>query len=466
MITSQLLDSLQCPVCRFQLLEPITLSCGFTVCRNCLPDRSPAAHDTFVCPIPGCTESYHLFGRAIKNDVVVSNLTVLLARFLPPLSTAYSSSSSSSSSDIDPADYFAVQEVDLFQTALQNLLICQYCKGTVQDPVTIHCGHTFCRICVLSMKIEANKCHPCMLPLPRFHRLKELAPNKILDSIAQQLQQEQGTDETPKEIYESNISIFDTGTTVLVPKQRARFTFPPQAPRPFPTQPIDRYNDLCLATVSRFNGRELAKVGTLARIAAVEHHMDGAIALEVVGLDRFIVNRYYHRNQGEVSADITIIPEDNRIEIAYAVSSNFRTAISSDDSDEQDIIRGMAIDIYCFMRDLAAHAPTSTLHTNVTGLLGPDWLSKAEAAHGQLPLPRNPNALSWWAATVLPLSASNRYTLLRTRGISARLSHILSWIRQLEGSWTRLRSDAIQAISTACLQQGLRHEQFRNNAAS
>ncbi|XP_063148875.1 E3 ubiquitin-protein ligase TRIM17-like [Candoia aspera] len=68
---------------------------------------------------------------------------------------------------------------------LKEELICSICLGYFSDPVSIHCGHTFCRACITKywhwMKKNHFHCPRCRAT----SRKKILKPNRELRNIAE-----------------------------------------------------------------------------------------------------------------------------------------------------------------------------------------------------------------------------------------------------------------------------------------
>lgn len=69
-------------------------------------------------------------------------------------------------------------------TTLRDETICSICLDSFQDPVIIHCGHSFCRACITEYwkKYNTNACCPiCRTYSPKKH----LIPNRHLENIVE-----------------------------------------------------------------------------------------------------------------------------------------------------------------------------------------------------------------------------------------------------------------------------------------
>lgn len=59
------MDPLLCPMCAHVLLNPVTMSCGHTFCRDCV-------HNETQCQV--CDKRFLVFGDALKQDVLITRL--------------------------------------------------------------------------------------------------------------------------------------------------------------------------------------------------------------------------------------------------------------------------------------------------------------------------------------------------------------------------------------------------------
>lgn len=213
----ELLRLFQCSICSKPLTEPVTLPCGSTICKACIPRphvrRSisyPAREDRlegFQCPLPTCTKE-HTLGDC-GTDVVLNKLTdhvrseMRRRRLTPPVlpgsltasTTTESYSSTPQPREQKPADTIkayasdalahiwelaekgslteGTSESDISEldsvveedsmTELQKVtrpeVDCQVCYSLFYDPLTTGCGHTFCRTC-LHRILDHSRCCP------------------------------------------------------------------------------------------------------------------------------------------------------------------------------------------------------------------------------------------------------------------------------------------------------------------
>ncbi|CEG78653.1 hypothetical protein RMATCC62417_13229 [Rhizopus microsporus] len=130
-----LLNSLtQCRKCSSPFNKPTTLSCGFTLCHDCIP------HTPFQCMSFTCL-------RAHQNEHQ-NRPTVLLEEVI----THYQQKSLS-----------------------RSLFNCSICLSTLHDPVTTQCGHTFCKTCLIML--QNRSCPICRTILGRLGKVDQCLSN-------------------------------------------------------------------------------------------------------------------------------------------------------------------------------------------------------------------------------------------------------------------------------------------------
>lgn len=420
-----------CPVCNSRLKNPVTLSCGYTVCKHCLPSQlstgiaggtmSTQEQRTFICPVTACQQRAHLFGRdrEIHVDTVIDALIS---------AEAYYDASRMQQRWPMVKKRRIEKNMDDGDDRHDHLLECPKCSNMFSDPITTHCGHVFCKVCLLKLAIQGEPCIKCHNPLPRFnHFLNQAAVNRIL----QQMLNNSGVSSAPsssssssssllKAVSQQPMPVFVTGLVIL-PRQHARLPiYAPAHIRMFREAVFgDRQQGkLYLATVHR--GRpSMAHYGTIVEIVSIEtphasHSLDHGMVLDVVGCERFTASDAAAATTG-MSYDISMLT-------AYCSSIPNDSNIMRDDERVDEIRR--------FLSEIAHHPPPAIEW-------GTLWFDTMERIHGHLP-PRHAPVEDqlWWTAIVLPVSATERYSLLCIVPLDARLSLVLSWTRQLREQWS------------------------------
>jgi hypothetical protein len=234
---------IQCPLCSMPFRTPVTLPCGNTLCRQCVPrlhEREnvsypdiPGRKQAIECPFADCGQEHPAVDCSV--DVTVSKLldavTEIVARQLSisgktttvvqelvrwdeivsgdpvhekaniqtlpggRLVATYSLAakgelyrandllyhSTPSTNDAQHLlDYDILQEI---LEATHQHVDCQVCYNLLLDPVTTPCGHTLCRICLTRTLDHSLHCPVCRRGLGLPPSLLGHPSNKTLTSL-------------------------------------------------------------------------------------------------------------------------------------------------------------------------------------------------------------------------------------------------------------------------------------------
>ena len=217
----QVVRLLQCPVCSRLMREPLTLPCGGSLCRQCLPSTHTRTNITYPatpnrlqavhCPLPGCSKE-HAVGDcgadvALNRALAAAETALTKIRESEPLSSALETrlvikdqwretgvpslrepqdaskllsggrllatfalvqeggldynaqvSYPAPTAEIESFDGRVLEEV---KEAVRGEMDCQVCYAILYDPVTTPCGHTFCRFCLQRVIDHARYCPVC-----------------------------------------------------------------------------------------------------------------------------------------------------------------------------------------------------------------------------------------------------------------------------------------------------------------
>ncbi|GAN07996.1 hypothetical protein MAM1_0185c07501 [Mucor ambiguus] len=459
---------LNCSVCQHQLVDPVTLSCGFTVCLTCLPSQEEFQRSTFVCPVKQCNKETHLFGPNLYLDNCISQI------------------------------------IKLEQPDAQNItesLQCSIGNHLLQFPITSHCGHSFCKLCVLQYKISNDSCKKCQKRLPSYQFIQHQPPTLILQQVLLAYNQNQApqTDNIAAANHISNMSIsFDPSSNAsykaipifltdfaVLPSQKLRIPIYSEPHRTFFINSLlncKELQSLCFGIVSRDKANHKGRFGTMVKINSVEQRGNDLV-IDVVGLDRFQVTSVLRETDDFLQADLEIKFEDQQ-DLLSASNSHWidhrQQAVvkqlpsktdsrlpPSPDSPMEDVVATvptlpssppaepviytpaikLSNRIHDFISDLAHSTPSISFCSAIEGLLGPVWLESVQGLHGTLPAADNAVAMCWWSAVVLPVSNTDRYHLLATESLQDRLDIILSWIDDLKFQWGNCRRTVINSAA-------------------
>jgi Lon protease-like protein len=458
---------LNCSVCQNQLIDPVTLSCGFTACLACLPSEEEFQKSTFVCPVKQCNKETHLFGPNLFLDNCINQIIKL-----------------------NQPDSKEITES--LQCSIGNHLL--------QHPITSHCGHSFCKLCVLQYKISNDSCKECQKRLPSYQFIQNQPPNFILQEVLYAYKQHQSphldtisaanhisnmsisfNPLSSSSVYQ-NVPIYLTEFPVL-PSQKLRIPIYSEHSTLFTNSLLlcKELQSLCFGILSKDKANHKGHFGTMVKINAVKQRSNDLI-IDVIGLDRFQITSVLKETDNFILANLTMKFEDvqnllsissshwidHREEAFEKQSKHHNTSLPpSPDSPMEDILSTtvapptpppaepfiytpemkLSKRIHDFVSDLAHSTPSTAFCSAVEGLLGPVWLESVQGLHGSLPAADNAVAMCWWAAVVLPVSNADRCNLLKTDTLNDRLDIILSWINDLKSQWGNCRRTAINSAA-------------------
>ncbi|KAG2194052.1 hypothetical protein INT47_008136 [Mucor saturninus] len=472
---SSLLD---CSVCQQQLNAPVTLSCGFTVCLKCLPSKEDFQRSTFVCPVTKCMKESHLFGPDLYLDDVTQK--VIQNDFI-------------SQDTLNEAIYGEAATV--FQCSIGNHLL--------EGPVTNHCGHTFCKLCLLQYKITHDSCNKCQKRLPSYQFIHNQPLNFLLHnllSIFSNIRPYNNIEiARPNQISNVSISFLDLNHVTyqnipiylsdfaVLPSQKLRIPIYTQQNRTFFQNALiacKEYQCLCVGILSKDKSNKKGKYGTIVKITSIEQRANDML-VDVIGMDRFKVLSVNQETDDFLSADLEMQFENEQdLERVMSTQNHWTekrhisppsTPTSKDTmemtttsstiappssppyspSSPQPIYDFTTVstavklsnNVHDFISELAHSTPSTSFCSAVEGLLGPVWLDSVQGLHGPLPSGNHPVAMCWWAAVVLPVSNTDRYHLLETPALEERLTIILSWIHDLKSQWGNCRRTAVNSVA-------------------
>lgn len=238
----ELVRLIQCPQCSKPFRSPVTLPCGHTSCKACLPAPKPRENISYPdtpdrqtgirCLVEECgrehpigevnvdvvlSKSMEMIIAVVESDKLVALDSPLRAVEVPTWDrdTSEKGVEREGRSQVLPwgrllctfamaalgqLDYRAgirfeptpdtksnvdYQKIDMdllsrLREVLQKEVECQICYNMMLDPVTTCCGHTFCRRCLTRVLDHSNYCPACRRQLPGPPSLSDQASNPRL----------------------------------------------------------------------------------------------------------------------------------------------------------------------------------------------------------------------------------------------------------------------------------------------
>jgi Lon protease-like protein len=242
----QLVRLVQCPRCSRPLSTPVTLPCGHTVCRACLPTSKPRTNISYpntpdrlsgiACPLLGCGAEHasaecsvdvtltkvmeSIAAEMAQHAPVLEDTPTLLRELLQDGSRTceeekdctnekgheqvlhggrlvstfnlaqmgklqYSSEVEYQTMSANGDNYEALDAslMERLQDVTQKELDCLVCYNLMLEPTTTTCGHTFCRRCLSRVMDHSNICPFCRRHLHVPASLQHQSGNAILNSL-------------------------------------------------------------------------------------------------------------------------------------------------------------------------------------------------------------------------------------------------------------------------------------------
>lgn len=243
----QLVRLIQCTRCFRPLRTPVTLPCGKSLCRQCLPESHerqgityptiPERRRVITCPISGCGQEHPVADCSVDvtltkvmeaiEEVVVKHRSVdcptptkLHVESLPDEAISFDTSQEKTGqielpwSKLIATYILAIQgglpfdakiqyanttsENDIHKVldvvvlrdiveAAHSELDCQVCYNIMLDPVTTFCGHTLCRKCMARVVDHSYQCPLCRRGVAIPTRLDSHPSNKTLVQLLESI---------------------------------------------------------------------------------------------------------------------------------------------------------------------------------------------------------------------------------------------------------------------------------------
>ncbi|KAI1005618.1 hypothetical protein K3495_g2599 [Podosphaera aphanis] len=246
----QIVRMAQCPQCSYLLQEPVTLPCGNSLCKRCIPKlhlrqnisypATPNRIQGFTCPFATCgadhaigdcsvdvvlnkimaivrlemrkamekakasevrlhlqeKDSRALIAKSLANSekrpqVLLGGKLLATYSMVEMGELAYDSEVmyTTLSLDVETSDIMDNDILLNLKSATRAELDCQVCYGVFLDPFTTTCGHTFCRICLHRVMDHSNLCPICrrVQAIPPGHTATQAPSNMIVSKLLNSL---------------------------------------------------------------------------------------------------------------------------------------------------------------------------------------------------------------------------------------------------------------------------------------
>lgn len=310
---------------------------------------------------------------------------------------------------------------------------CQVCLQLLFDPVTTHCGHTFCRRCLQQGLDHSPLCPTCRKPLhlpanvPATlcnRRITEILTGLCPEALAQRAAAvsletnagavDQGL-ETPIFVCTSSFPGMPTPLFIFEPRYRLMIRRAWEGNKRFGMVLPNRTGEV----QGELGQTPFMQYGTLLRIEDIQMYADGRSHVWTVGESKFKIKRWGYRDEYIVADterfDDLPVAEEEALEALQTARVNYSPNPPP-----------------AWTR-LSTHALLQTGHEFIHQMqtMSAAWIQEGNImAFG--PPPVDPAMFPYWLASVLPVADEEKYRLITSPSVRTRLIIVVSWIKRIE----------------------------------
>ncbi|KAI9366508.1 ATP-dependent protease La domain-containing protein [Pilaira anomala] len=251
-----------CQKCNNRFNQPITLTCGFTLCHSCLPPP------TSQCLSFSCLRTHS--NENLKPTILLENI----------LSQS---------------------------SALKDLLDCSICLSTLVEPITTQCGHTFCKDCLIRTMTNLNtrSCPFCRTKLNRIGKVNQIISGWI-DYMNHNTIKEQ--------IHQQHIPIIQVTSAIAFPTQHCLIHITNDKLNLLDymiSHPNQKHYAICIFSKSSCN--EFFDYGMMLQIRGIESSPDlRHSVIQASGLFRLRINQLTVDSDGCYTGDVTRLDDQQK----------------------------------------------------------------------------------------------------------------------------------------------------------
>ena len=286
---------------------------------------------------------------------------------------------------------------------------CSLCLRLLYEPVTTGCGHTFCKPCLGRVADHSSRCPYCRTVL--YYFAGEMATNQTLNNILLKHFPEECRARAAEESTAPQTAPGSTpGQRRVLPLFVMTSVFPGQR------QALNIFEPRYRLLVRRvmMGSRRLGmiphggsdgvplRLGTEVEIVECEAQPDGRFHIEVVGLQRFMVEEDWEQDGYRV-ASVSCVedepPEDTNVTAALVQGTERLVQEIVDNLSREGVLRSGQASDYLYMA-------------------------------GKKPAPTEAEKFSFWAASLAPLQLNEVKACLRTRVTGTRLQIVIGSLKK------------------------------------
>lgn len=486
----QIVRLVQCRQCSLPLRNPMTLPCGHSICRTCLPALHkrenisypllPSRQEGFTCPFEVCGQDHSLgdCSQDVTLSKVVDRVSIEVAGYRPKVTDTpmllderlrwkniidsskekdlarsrilhggrlvatytmaeigelrYDSEVSYQTMSPTGDNYERLDHAFLehLREATRNEMDCQVCYSMILDPVTTTCGHTFCRKCVARVLDHSSFCPACRRTLLMPPGAQSVPTNKRLMELMMKI--------CPEHLA----ARVEAASQEEMPRGHPLPLF--VCTLAYPAMPTflhvfePRYR-LMIRRVIENGERKFGMIphnvrGEPQGDLGVTPFMQYGTVLQIVNIQLFPDGRSIIETVGTTRFKV----KDWNMHDGYCVADVER--IDDMSLADEEHIEATEVSSSSPAHDLVGQLncmSTRELLQIGTGFIArmraasASWLQdNVLASHGTPP--DDPALFPFWFATILPISMAEKYKLLPTTSVRERLKITARWVRKIE----------------------------------
>ncbi|KAK1535594.1 ATP-dependent protease La domain-containing protein [Colletotrichum paranaense] len=439
---------IQCRKCSHLLQEPITLPCGRSLCKQCVPEThtrenisypaTPNRLQGFECPYVECGKNHAVGDCGV--DVI---LTKAVNNFKSEMEKAKETSTKAEISTHVIINSSGAEQSDMRD---DNAKVARVVKGgpllavyTLADTGELDYNSAVTFAEVSSLGDEATS-----IDSRTFSKVKESVRTEMDcqtfwadavltrgDALAAEAMNRHREFDIPIFVCTLSFPMMPTFLHVFEPRYRLMIRRALEGDRTFgmvlPQRPRTA------------NDTHFVQYGTLLRIVNAEYFADGRSLIETSGISRFRITRHgildgYLVGKIERIDDISIAEEEDleATETQHALE-RYESA-ATHQSEDSSLPRPLTTT----PEDLSTMPTSDLLSLGVSFVQrmrqqSVPWLAQRMLAiYGECP--NDPALFPWWFASILPAKEYEKYKLLETRSVRERLKICCGWILEWESS--------------------------------
>ena len=489
----QIVRLIQCSKCSLPLRNPLTLPCGNSLCRTCLPELHTRTHisypatesrqEGFECPFAECEKDHSLgdCSQDVTLAKVMERVSIEVARCRPMTidtptllderphwknvvdsskDTRVTSSRilnggrllatytlaeigqlkydsdvayQTMSPNADTFEHLDVVMLSHLKEATKSELDCQVCYGLMLDPLTTTCGHTFCRKCVARVLDHSTLCPICRRGLHMPPGVPRVPGNQRLAKLLVGMCPDLVAARADAAALEEAAMVGDKNVPLFV------------CTLGFPTMPTFLH---IFEPRYRLMIRRAIESGD-RKFGMMMYNQRGT-PQEGLGATQFMLyGTLLHINSMEMIPDGRSLLETmgvSRFKVktwgmldGYIVGNIERIddiSLAEEEAVEADETTGPP----AARNDLIGQV--DRISTQELLKVGTDFITRMRVAsapwlHERVlasygPVPDDPALFPYWFASVLPISDEEKYKLLPTTSVRQRLKITARWVRRIE----------------------------------